>query len=347
MLARRTLLALSTLLAFQSATAAEGQAPAAPAAAPGPSTVTAPAPAPTAVQAISAAPDGRVVAGHTFMPSASVAGALVTTSFASGLVLGYGTTSGSFQIGDRVFDRTFDYAGIGATLGYEYAFLPWLSARFGLMEAMYSGIDGPSAIVVGTTLQTAFDLGATASLPVGDTLRLGFLFDAGVAPGLALTIGNGIQAVIDSCNAGDCNLGNSEDVFKLNNVRTYKPAIAANWVPWRPLGVTANLAYVYATQKQNDGTFTGHAYELAVAADLDLRELWRVPIGLQLTYAWTSEVSGTDLQSVADLGGGLFYTGRKELALGFQFFVRRFRVQPELDLTWSTVVTNLGLRYYF
>jgi len=212
---------------------------------------------------------------------------------------------------------------------------------------MYSGIDGPSVITVGTSLQASGSLGATWSVPVGDSLRLGVLFDAGVAPGFALTIGNALRDVIESCEAGDCSLENTESAFSMDNAKTYQPALAANWVPWRPLGITANVAYLYASQKQNDGTVTGQAASLGMAADLDFNLLYRVPIGVQAAVNWTAPIAGEGLQHVTDMGGGIFYTGREHLAAGFQFAVRRFKVQNELPVDWSAVITNIGLRYYW
>jgi len=288
----------------------------------------------------------RVLNGHVFMPSVTVAGALTTTSFGTFLILGLGTTSGSFQVGDRTYAGNFDYAGAGAALGYEYAFLRHFSARFGLAEVIYSGIDGPSAIVVGTSLQVAVSLGMTASVPIGDTLKVGVLFDVESAPGLALTIGQGLQTIIEDCEAGDCNASEGS-IFGTQRALALQPALAANWAPWRPLGFTANAAYVHVSQDQGDENFTGQAMRLAGAADFDFLAVSEVPIGLQLAFSWTAPFDGEVLQHVTDLGGGIFYTGSQHLALGLQFVSRRFAVQPNVDVSWSTILSTIGLRYYW
>jgi hypothetical protein len=337
--ARTALLLLGVLLVAHTAAAAEESVPAA-------------APSPPAAAASRdlderSVPEGRVLNGHVFMPSTTVQGALTTTSFGSFLVVGKGKTSGSLQVGDKLYSGSFDYAGVGAILGYEYAFLRYFSARLTINEVVYSGINGSSAIVVGTALAAGGALGLTASLPVGDSLRLGVLFDAGIAPGLALTIGNGIKTVIQNCKAGDCNLGDDNGVFGMNNAVTIQPALAANWAPWRPLGFTANLAYLHVSQDRNNGTFTGEAVSLGTAADFDFLALSKVPIGLQLAFSWTAPINGTGLQHVTDLGGGIFYTGREHLALGLQLVSRRFAVQPTVDVSWSTFLSTVGLRYYW
>ncbi len=292
------------------------------------------------------APPRRVLNGHIFMPSAAVPGALTTTSFAAYLVTVYGKTSGSAQIGDQLYSGNFDYAGVGAVLGYEYAFLDYFSARLQITELVYSGINGSSALVIGTSVQTAGKIGVTASLPIGDSLKLALLVDGGIGPGLALTIGSGINSIIKGCQQGNCNAGTGE-IFQTQNSFTFQPAIAMNWAPWRPFGVTANLSYAFVTQNLNAGSVSGHAFGLGVALDFDFYAISNVPIGLQAVFTWTAPTSGTFLQHVSDLGGGIFYTGRPHLALGLQIVARRFKVQPGVDVSWSTWLATVGLRYYW
>jgi hypothetical protein len=294
-------------------------------------------------------PEGRTLNGHVFMPSTSVPGALVTTSFASSLLLGMGSTSGSFQVGDRSFNGTYEYAGIGANLGYEYAFGRNFSARVQLQDIIYSGINGESAIAVGTQFQVGGTVGVTASMPVGEALRVGVLLDAGYVPGLALTIASGLRAIEERCQSGSCTVGNG-DIFGTRNAVTIQPAVAASWAPSRALGVTGNLAYVHVSQQTGfDTTVQGDAIALAGAVDYDFRAVGGPPVGLMLQASWTAPIGGDTaaLRHVTDLGGGIFYTGRDNLALGLQLVARRFAVQPDLDVSWSTFISTIGLRYYW
>jgi hypothetical protein len=291
------------------------------------------------------AASGRVVGGHIFMPAQDVPGALLTTSFLSGLLVGVGSTTGTTQIGDQVLSGTFDYAAVGAVLAYEYAFLDHFSARVGLTESIFSGTTGRSAIVIGSELQAGFGAGATFSLPVGDKLRMGLLFDLGFTPNVGLTVGNAIKGVINNCQTTGCSV-DGINAFQQKNVTTLQPSLAANWAPIRALGLTGNFGYLYANQKINGTTFTGNALTIGLAADLDLYDVWKVPIGLQVQYSWTAP-KGSTLQHVTDLGGGIFYTGRKNLALGVQVINRRFAVTPDVDVSWKTYIANIGLRYYW
>ena len=292
------------------------------------------------------APPGRVLNGHVFLPSRRVAGALTTTSFGTFLETAYGTTTGSAQIGDKLYSGTFDYAGVGAILGYEYAFLDHFSVRFSIEELVYSGINGSSALVIGTALSTGATLGFTASLPIGDSIKVGLLLDGAIGPGLALTIGSGISSIIKSCQQGNCVVGEG-GVFGKNNSYSIQPALAMNWAPWRPFGITANVSYAFVTQDQNAGSFSGQSFGLGVALDFDFYAISSVPIGLQGIFAWNAPTNGIVLQHVSDLGGGIFYTGRPHLALGLQLVNRRFKVQPTVNVSWSTWLATIGLRYYW
>jgi hypothetical protein len=290
---------------------------------------------------------GRVLNGHVFMPAVAVQGALVTTSFQSALLVGYGSTTATFNVSDQVLSGTFEYAGIGAVLGYEYAFTDNLSVRLAMTELIFSGTTGRSAIVVGTQLQGGIGAGLTFSLPVGNTLRVGALFDASAAPNFGLTIGNGLSAVIDTCGTpAGCDLG-AGGFFQKKNVVQLQPALAANWAPFPALGVTGNVSYINATQHLNGTDFTGDALAVAVALDFDFRAISSVPIGLQAQFSWTAPNGGSALQHVSDFGGGIFYTGRKNLALGLQVIDRRFGVTPDVDVSWKTFLANVGLRYYW
>jgi hypothetical protein len=262
-------------------------------------------------------------------------------------LLGIGRASGSLQIGDKSYQGHFQYGGVGTFIGYEYAFLDYFSARIAMNTQVYSGINGRSAIVIGSSVGAGGSLGLTASLPVANTLRVGFLFDAGITPGLALTIGNGIRTIVSECSAGACPTIGTGGIFEAHNAITFQPALAANWAPLSPLGFTANVAFLGVSQRSNLDTLHGQAMSVAAAADFDFLNISPVPIGLQAVFAVTSPIGGNGIQRVSDLGGGLFYTGREHLGLGLQVIARRFAVEPTVNASWGTVIATVGVRYYW
>jgi hypothetical protein len=213
------------------------------------------------------------------MPAVDVPWPFTITSFTSNLVLGYGQTTGTVQIRDEMFEGTVKYAGTGGVLAFEYAFLDHFSARALINELVYSGINGKSALAVGTELRLGFGAGATASLPIGDTARAGFLFDFISNPSLALTVASGFRAFADSCSQpSGCKVSLSQ-ILGSGNVLTIQPALAASWAPFRTLGLTANVAYQHFSSS-GAGAMSGDAVNLAVAADYDFGARSSVPVGI-------------------------------------------------------------------
>ena len=291
--------------------------------------------------------EGRILNGHPFLPAADVRGPFTVTSFGSFVNLGYGTTSGAFQLGGRVINEGFDYALFGAILDYELAFLRYFSARLAFNTEGFSGSNWSSALAVGSRLQIVASGGFTASIRLGDAIRIGFLLDGSFGPNVLLTIGQGIRAVIDSCQQpSGCDIDRGQ-VLSLVHVFTIQPAAAVSWAPLPPLGLTANLAYLYATQTDSGSNFNGNALVPAFAAEFDFGRISSVPIAIQFQFRWVAPVSGTQLQHVTDLGGGVFYTGRQELSLGLQLVFRRTAVTSNVDVSFSNFLTTIGLRYYW
>jgi hypothetical protein len=172
------------------------------------------------------------------------------------------------------------------------------------------------------------------------------LADVSYAPSIALTIANALQSVVDSCSGpGGCDVDGGQAI-EIDNLMRVEPALAAAWAPWRPLGLTANVTYIYREGEEDGGSSQG--VKLGGVVDFDLDPAVGFPLGLQAVAAWTAPVGSSSLQHVTDVGVGFYYTGRKELTVGVQMASRRFSAQPGLvDTEWSGVITTLGLRYYW
>jgi len=159
-------------------------------------------------------------------------------------------------------------------------------------------------------------------------------------------VGSAVKDVIDSCTgASGCEL-HPGTAFEAKMLLELTPAIAASWAPTPSLGVTANAAYVFASQTVNGAGHDAYALQLGAALDYDLAVRLGVPIGLQGQFSWLAP-TGAALQHVTDLGGGLFYTGKKDLSLGVQVIARRFAVTPDVNVSWSTLLSNVSVRYYW
>jgi hypothetical protein len=302
-------------------------------------------------------PEGRELAGHLFMPALGIVGPFATTSFGTWLTLGTGTTTGSVTLQipgnpappPQTITGKVSYAAVGGALAYEYQFLPGVSGRFQLTETLYSGTTGAAVAVVGTNARIGAGLGLTAGLPIGDSVRVAAVLDTSYVPRIGLLLGPAIKSAYQSCSTGvaDCRFDFAQ-LFQQKNVLQLQPGVAAAWTPVRALGVTGNLSYSYSSlDSTGSGTVSQSAVSVGAAFDFDFRMISSVPVGIQVTWNSNVPVSGGGESRFTDVGGGLFYTGRKDLSLGLQVVDRRFKVVPEVDVSWSTVLAIIGLRYYW
>jgi hypothetical protein len=303
-------------------------------------------------------PEGRELAGHLFMPVAGMTGPFATTSFGSFMILGAGSTEASLTLqlpgtpppAPQTFSGSVEYVAVGGILGFEYAFLPGFAARVGISQTIYTGTTGASAAVVGSNARLGGNVGLTAGLPIGQRLRVAAVFDASYAPRLGLILGPAIQSTFQSCATGVANCRfDFDNLFQQKNVLTLQPGIAAGWAISKALGLTGNVSYVYnSTTASNQETLSQGGVSFAAALDFDFMGFSSVPLGLQLNWSTLVPFSGGDTSiGYTDLGGGIFYTGRKELSIGLQIVDRRFRVTPDVDVSWKNVVGSIGLRYYW
>jgi hypothetical protein len=83
---------------------------------------------------------------------------------------------------------------------------------------------------------------------------------------------------------------------------------------YKVIGLMSSLRYVW---EHVDGGATDHLLDWGLALSLDLNTVLSVPIGLQGVYELVKTYgASTTLQHYG--GGGLWYTGRKDLALGVE-----------------------------
>ena len=133
MLSKCSLLAVLALLTAGTAAVAHEQADPATAT---PTTAAPAAETPPTLQLEDTPPAGRVLNGHVFIPSATVSGALTTTSFATYLVMAHGKTTGSEQIGTSCTAAASTTPAWGSSPGSSTPFSN-TSARLAIEELVY------------------------------------------------------------------------------------------------------------------------------------------------------------------------------------------------------------------
>jgi hypothetical protein len=167
-------------------------------------------------------------------------------------------------------------------------------------------------------------------------------------PATGILLGPAIKSAFDSCSMGILNCRfDFGKLFEQRNVFMVEPGGSASWAPYPSFGVTTNLTYAHSSlTNSNSGSVSTNAMSFGLAADFDFLAISDVPVGVQLS--WNSRwVFSESTDGFTDLGGAIFYTGRKNLSVGFQVVDRRFRVVPDVDVSWTTFIALIGLRYYW
>jgi hypothetical protein len=290
------------------------------------------------------------------MPVLGMVSPFTNTSFGTFLSVGFGSSTGhlSLQLPGNpppppsIISGSVSYAAIGGVVSFEAAFLEHFSGRAIFTETLYSGTTGAAAAVIGSNARLGADFGLTASLPLTPSIRVAAVFDVSYVPATGILLGPAIKYAFDSCAMGitNCRFEFSR-LFEQKNVLTVEPGGSASWAPYPSFGLTGNLTYVHSSlTNSNTGSLSTNALSMGLAADFDFLAISEVPVGVQLS--WNSRfVFSESTDGFTDLGGAVFYTGRKNLSVGFQLVDRRFRVVPDVDVSWKTFIALIGLRYYW
>jgi hypothetical protein len=289
----------------------------------------------------------RELAGHVFIPSHFVLTPFSNTSFGMSLAGAVGTATGPVigidpATGMVTKTGTADYplSAFGPSLEASIRLLEFLDLRLGLVGLLFTGTTGPAALVVGSGFQLGGNLGVTAGMNFGEHVRAGLTFDFVSSPQFNLLVLSGIATAIASGM-----IPAPSNLLSKTNTITVEPGLVAAWAPWRFIGGTVNFQYLHPTTTGSySSTLNGLA--LALLADFDLMQVVReVPLGLTATYKWITPIGSSGVSSTQDLVGGLFYTGRKDLALGLEIGQRVFHVQDTLKS--SATFFYISVQYYW
>lgn|SRR5512137_1812981 len=308
-----------------------------------------PVPAASATPAASPAPepprDRRLLNGHDFLPSV-VSAPIAVSSFS--LEVGFSVASATgptYRLnGDPTGEtRTYSWGGMGQAIRFQTVFLDQLAIRGNLTTSLASGIDGWSALVVGTSVQAGVGLGAEWSMAFGQSVRLGASLDVDSTPQLNLLVAAAIFNAIKTGGtdpAGALNIGNALSAL---------PALSVAWAPAPAFGLAARAGYAWSSVDAGDyGTFSRQGVALGLAADVDLDEVWKVPLGIGLTWAESIPTSGA-AAGIRNLGLAFMYTGKQDVVVGAILGERILNIRPQYDvpLKSSSGYLDVVLRMYW
>jgi hypothetical protein len=226
-------------------------------------------------------------------------------------------------------------------------FIEYLSARLLLAAGAYQGTGSGSALVVGTNIRVVGDLELKGSLPLGKHVRLALSAGAAYGPTYNVLILEGVVNAINQCRADpNCTLDAvSADILQETDTVTWKATLSAAWAPWSFLGFMGNVQYL--NPRQTGATdLSQSGLKLAAAAEFDAKPLvsW-LPLGVSLVYNIVSPIGSGGVTTTQNYGFGLFYTGRRDLALGIEIDWQQGRLDSALVA--QTTLAWVDFRYYW
>jgi len=281
----------------------------------------------------------RALNGHYFLPSQVVPDPFTTTHFGSSTAFGYGRIDATIDNGDGTtqnlrlkllaIQQSLDLqVGMGAAGPASFALRVRTSAN------AVVGVNGDSALYAPANLGYDYGVGFVAK-PWGCryfqfALSLDFLRSTSyrVSP---------VDALRNSLAQGSLT---SSGLLSKSNTTDLAPGLSLALSPYKVIGLMSSLRYVW---EHVDGGSTDHLLDWGVALSLDLNPVLSVPIGLQGVYELVKTYGGSnDLQHYG--GGGLWYTGRKDLALGVEAVATKSKANGNDQLL---IQGQFRLRYYW
>ncbi len=300
-------------------------------------------PSPPAAQPTQPSP--REVNGHAFMPSLVIPPPVAVGSFAVGMLVGTGGATGpKYDAGGNPIPgetNDYTYAALGQLLAYEFAFLKNFTGRLSLLTSLYTGVDGPSALVVGTTVRIGGGAGLTWSFPLGNQFRLGASVDVNYSPQLNLLVGAAVLAALQGTY--DPSLA-----FQQNNVFTWIPAVTAAWAPGSAVGFTAMVGYTGSSLSTPIKTYERDAVSAGVLGEVDFGKFTPVDVGLSVAFRKNFGINSAQ-SDITDVGGALLYTGKPDVSLGLEVLARTLTIRPQLPDPLKTTfpIAQIYVRYFW
>ncbi len=281
----------------------------------------------------------RTLNGHVFTPGLLIRSPFAVTTFQADLLYGSGTATGPAYDSAAVAigDRTYTFAAEGQSFGYDARIAEGVSVGGGVVSQLYSGIDGPSVVVVGTEIGAGLFGRATAGRRLGP-VHGALTFDASYGPRYGILVLEAIQMALQGGL-------DSASAFSESNAWTLKPGVAAAFAPTPALGLTASVDYQWVSlAKTGSSRQTESGIDAAFTADLDFGTFTSTPISALATFRMTAPIGSNGVSRVLDYSVAAYYTARPALALGLEVGWRSFSVR---SLDADAAIAQIRVQYFW
>ncbi len=295
-------------------------------------------------QPVLAQDTGRILGGHTFIPSGQMHQPFVASYVRSGtglsvftmplLDVGIGGTNVELVEGNVLY--------LTQQFEYQLALKDWLAIRVGGSGLGRGGIEGSSVLIQGVNWGFGGGIGAMARLWRGDTAMLSTSFDVNGGSAYGINLIDFVERLIEE--------GWTEDTSIVESVTAAFPRFGVHgaWAPKPWLGMTGYVEGGWAQTWVRSVKETDSVIAAGLTVGVDFNELGGTPIGLLFTLESDPFLQqGVNMtESLTTLGGGVYYTGASDLGLGLE--VTSITTPQGYDDRRTTVMQfSTTLQYYF
>ena len=273
---------------------------------------------------------GRVLGGHRFLPSEIIPGPFITTDFETQTGLGFSTLTLS--------GTDYNLGVLAQFMRLQVAATDWLAVRVGIDGMALSGVNADAALAYGASAGYDLTAGATASWLL-DRLRVSGSFD--------LMSSQSSRFAFDDAINRSLTAGKVDVTTLLVDTKTTTLAPGAQ-VAYGFSPAFGGFGHLRLALTNGSGGSDGSTNFLVGAGlSTDLLPISRVPVGFLLGYNLELDFpqkSGAETTSNSTISGGVFYTGRSDLALGVEGSAS-FSSTGTLRVNLFTA--NFGIHYFW
>jgi len=168
---------------------------------------------------------------------------------------------------------------------------------------------------------------------------------AHTGPTYTLLLLDAVLSALEQCKPNPNNCGLPSDVLQQGDTVTWTAALAGAWAPWPFLGVNLNFDYI-RPGKTGAGSYSHNGLYLAGTVDFDMMPLVRwLPLGVDIGYSIATPIGGSGVPTTTDWDFGIYYTGRKDLALGVELAFAGGKLNN--DQTQTSTIAWVNFKYYW
>ncbi|HZX42605.1 MAG TPA: hypothetical protein VFE93_12270 [Myxococcaceae bacterium] len=291
------------------------------------------------VEEIPPTPPRRMLGAHLFLPREGVTDPFTASFVASNSSVATGSAKGpTFDLnGNPVNIDNYKILAYSQLFTGQWGIADFWAVRLRILGSIYTGTNTAGVVGVGVNGLVRGSVGTTFGFNIADNLRLGVVVDVAWGPSVAVSILDSIRQSISE--------GSVQSPVTNSYSTTVTPTLSLAWTIARGWGALFNVGYANGVVEVNQATTDTDMLIFQGAAEVDLRELGSIPLGIAADYSAGYSTGRTRFRRYV-AGLGFFYTGRPGLTVGLDLAYRRSPLGSH-DVFVSSFSGTFALRFTF